>query len=84
VWFLAGVATSTLLIVVIPPLDLVLLLGLLVATILQLVHYRFRNPQVLAMFLGAMAFSLYTLAWVLTIGSPVKGAGMGLTRLVSG
>jgi 4-amino-4-deoxy-L-arabinose transferase-like glycosyltransferase len=63
--FLGGVGVSALLIVVVPPLDLVLLAGLLLAVILQVANGR-RDPRLVAMLLGVTVFSIYGVIWVLT------------------
>ena len=68
-WFLGGLFASAALVVVIPPLDLLLLLGLLVATVaLRVKEGQFRTPLA-SMLVGVVAFLIYALIVVLTVGS---------------
>jgi uncharacterized membrane protein YccC len=68
-WFLGGLFASAALVVVIPPLDLLLLLGLLVATVALRVREGRFSPPVTSMLVGVTAFSIYVLIWALAIGS---------------
>jgi len=70
VWFLGGVVASAALIVVIPPLDLVLLLGVSTAAIATRLRDGEFGPRSTGMLLGLTAFSLYAVIWALTLGSP--------------
>jgi hypothetical protein len=83
VWFLVGIVVSTLLIVVIPPLDLALLFVLFVAGIVQWVYYRVRDPSLAAILFGVLAVSLYTLVWALTTGQSGDPTSMGKRRRTS-
>jgi hypothetical protein len=67
-WFVGGLGVSALLIVVIPPLDLLLLVGLLIATVVRCALHRERNAYLVAMLIGVVPFSLYALVWALTVG----------------
>jgi hypothetical protein len=62
-WFFGGIAASAILIVVIPPLDLVLLFVLLVIALVRRAVYRVRDPYLVATLLGVVAVSLYTLSF---------------------
>jgi hypothetical protein len=70
------------LIVVIPLADFLLLIGLIGAVVIQRFVRKASDPRLLAMVLGAMAFSTYTLAWVLTNSgtgtSTSTGLGLGV------
>jgi hypothetical protein len=68
-WFLIGLVSSAVLVVVIPPLDALLLVALIVTT----VWFRQREgrftPRLTATLAGVIAFSTYTLTWVLRVGA---------------
>jgi hypothetical protein len=85
-WFLTGLVLSAVLIVVIAPLDLLLLVGLIGAILVQRVVRKTRDPRLVAMLVGALAFSAYTLVWVLTDAgaetSNYTGVGLGVALLV--
>lgn len=81
-WFLGGLVASAVLVVVIPPLDLLLLLTLVVANMTIRVRKGRFSPSLAGMVLGVLAFSIYTLVWALTLGSSngssSTGSGLGL------
>jgi hypothetical protein len=64
-WFLVGLLASAALVVVIPPLDAVLLLSLVVVTVWFRLREGHFGPRLAATLFGAIAFSTYTLIWVL-------------------
>jgi hypothetical protein len=68
-WFLVGLVSSAALVVVIPPLDAVLLLSLVVTTVWFRLHEGYFGQRLLATLFGVVAFSSYTLIWVLLPGT---------------
>jgi len=68
-WFLIGLVSSAALVVVIPPLDALLLVALILTT----VWFRQREggftPRLVPTLAGVIAFSTYTLIWVLLLGT---------------
>ena len=64
-WFLAGAAGSVILVVVVPPLDVLLLLASATATVAIRVRDERFGLRSMAMLMGAVVISIYTLIWVL-------------------
>lgn len=62
-WFLVGVVASAILVVVVPPVDVILLLAVATATVAIRVRDRRFGQRSTAMLAGATAFSIYTLVW---------------------
>ena len=64
-WFLAGVVVSAIFVVVVPPLEVLLLLASATATVAIRVRDGRFGLRSMAMLMGAVVISIYTLIWIL-------------------